>query len=204
MMAVRIVSVLLIMLFAVCPDFAYASQGSANDHFTDKVEFVNVPNGGISHYIYVLTGEPGWFSSNDIELAFTKGYLSANFYYRGNDNLEGGGYVYPSVQAKIWLWNPQIMDWTQEDTYDIYCKKDYTIELQEEYQIYCIELYFWRATTTADSYERYNKSGFSEPFTHDGVSSAVWVEGMLPSVVAVSDGKAKIFAGDPLSGFKKP
>lgn len=185
-------------LLCILMCLASAAFASYDHLYTDSVTLYPVHDAGVSRHIFVRTNS-GWFSSKTVKLGFDKGQLHVDFSYKGSGSLSGYGMVYPSVEAKIWYWDVQYQDWLLERKFDIYCQDDYEIELEKEDVYYCIELYFWRPSTVADSYERYDKFPYGlAPVVYDKVVDAYWSPYALPSVTAEPGFDMNMYIDNPM------
>ena len=179
---------------------------ATSDLYTDSIVLQPLPDQGVSHYSFVCTGDKsGWFSSNKVELEIKAGRISVEAKYK-DAYKDGAYYAYPPMEATIWRWDIPSRAWVEEDNYDIYNEHSKTIKLKEDHTYYCIQLYFWRPVTVADSYSKhrnlYTYSGapisVGKAFT---VTDAHWSDREMPTVTVTPDDEAIMYTFNPMGVY---
>ena len=175
-----------------------ASASASFDHlYTDSVTLCPHPSEGVSKYIFVRT-HSNWLSSKTVSLNFDKGQMHVEFRYR-DTTVEGLANVYPSAEAKIWYWDVQLQRWVKEQQFDIYCKSEHDIELEKEDTYYCIQLYFWKPTTVATSYDKHKKFPANIVIgAREEVVRASWLSYKLPTVTVEPGFDMNMYKDNPM------
>ncbi len=182
----------LLLLLAAVP-------AMAESPYTDEVRLYPPTHTGGSLHIFAFAGaDDGWFADRSVDLAFNKGYLYFDCYYR----YDSYGRVYPAIEAKIWYWDTNRSLWVMEQNYDIYHEREHTVEFERTNTFYCIQLYYWEPYTVASSYLKNGKFYF--PDTFEGPMSDVrevyWGErNTSPYVVATPGEDAVLLRQSPNS-----
>lgn len=172
----------------------------------DSLELEPPSDKGGSVYMMVMSAaKDGWFTDNCIELEFEKGTMFADYNHYNRYKLEGSAHVYPAIEAKVWLWDNAQNQWVLEQDYDIYHKKEATVEFQKTQTLYCVQLYYWEPMTVAKSYAKNDKYGFPDimPDDPNEFTSAYWWDGDLPTAY-VTPGDVKLYKWEDWVGWKLP
>lgn len=180
---------------------------ATSDLYTDSMVLQPLPDQGVSHYIFVCTGDnSGWFSSNKVELEISAGMIDVERLSKpGTTYREEAYYAYPPFEVKIWRWDIPNSMWVLETKYDVYNEDDATIKLEENRQYYCIQLYFWNPDTVAKSYHK-NENFFNpSPIFKHGASFEPdvghWVQHHLPKVTVTPDDEAIMYTFNPMGVY---
>lgn len=190
MKKIMILLTLCVMLCTMLPATAAASA--------PEVERVRMNGGMYGQYTETFYAIPcsGWFASDEIELELSTAYI----YYECNNRYGTGGawIVPPAVEVTVCWYDFSIGQWVQEQNFDVWNDRSRTIELQQQDVVYRIDVYFWKASTVADSYVRHGI--LDNP--HGGeVKHAYW-RGNGPYVYATGGNRVVLYDNCPIANVQ--
>ena len=175
----------------VLPASAASSVSSVNCQYSSK-------SGGGSGYFYVKTGSTT--KSRQVKLTMGTGTIYAIDWNAGTMKTAS---VYGSYEIKVFYKN-SAGKWVLEQDYDVYNQSSATITCNKKNTTYKIQVYFWRASTTFNSYWNKNittktlSQKFQKRFPGSSASAYSEIQWtVLPSCTAKPSTGCTIYATCP-------
>lgn len=170
--------------------------------YADSVVMQPLRDQGVSRYVFARTGS-GWFADNEVDLEIEAGLMVMTGHLpHSSGTSDDALYCYPPMEVKVWRWDSGAARWVMEQNYDIYSERSATIKLQEDNQIYCVQLYFWNPLTVAISYDNNEEFFYPSPWLMRGCSvipeTAEWGVRKEPTVTATPGSDTIFYRNNPM------